>query len=65
MVVAGIIDYSPGDATSALPAEHAAALTRTAGPDNIAAIAAYFPVLASPGMYYERSRTRWTHRGRS
>lgn len=47
MVVAGIIDYDPSNATYALPAEHATALTRAAGPDNIAAIAAYFPVLAS------------------
>jgi hypothetical protein len=47
MVVAGIVEYDRRRATYALPAEHAAALTRAAGPDNIAAVAAYFPVLAS------------------
>jgi SAM-dependent methyltransferase len=46
MVLAGIVDYDPPARTYALPGEHAAVLTRAAGPDNIAAVAAYFPVFA-------------------
>ena len=46
MVVSGVVDYDPADGTYRLPAEHAAALTRAAGPDNVAAVAAYVPVLA-------------------
>ena len=47
MVVGGIVDYDPETSSYTLPPEHAAALTRAAGPDNIAAVAAYFPVFAS------------------
>jgi SAM-dependent methyltransferase len=46
MVVAGIVNYDPQTSSYALPPEHAAGLTRSAGPDNIAAVAAYFPVFA-------------------
>ncbi|MFI6448285.1 class I SAM-dependent methyltransferase [Kitasatospora sp. NPDC050543] len=35
LVVSGVIDYEPGAGTYALPPEHAAALTRAAGPDNM------------------------------
>jgi 2-polyprenyl-3-methyl-5-hydroxy-6-metoxy-1,4-benzoquinol methylase len=47
MVVSGVVEYEPGDRTYRLPAEHAAALTRAAGPNNAAAFAAYVPVLAA------------------
>ena len=47
MVVGGVVEYDPADRTYSLPAEHAAALTRAAGPNNVAAVAAYVPVLAS------------------
>ncbi|WP_033825247.1 class I SAM-dependent methyltransferase [Kitasatospora sp. MBT63] len=38
-VVGGIVDYRPADGTYVLPPEHAASLTRAAGPDNLARIA--------------------------
>jgi SAM-dependent methyltransferase len=47
LVTGGVIDYDPAGATYALPAEHATFLTRAAGPDNMAAFAAYIPMLAS------------------
>lgn len=47
MVVSGVVEYYPGEGTYHLPAEHAAALTRAAGPNNMGAFAAYVPVLAS------------------
>jgi 2-polyprenyl-3-methyl-5-hydroxy-6-metoxy-1,4-benzoquinol methylase len=47
MVVSRVIEYNPAERTYSLPAEHAAALTRAAGPNNVAAFAAYVPVLAS------------------
>jgi SAM-dependent methyltransferase len=47
MVTGRVVDYDPGARTYSLPAEHAASLTRTAGPDNIAAIAPYFPLMGS------------------
>ena len=47
MVTGRVVDYDPGDRTYRLPAEHAASLTRSAGPDNIAAIAPYFPLMGS------------------
>ena len=46
MVLAGIVEYDADARTYALPPEHAPVLTRAAGPDNIAAVAAYFPVFA-------------------
>ncbi|MCZ4122264.1 class I SAM-dependent methyltransferase [Streptomyces sp. H39-S7] len=39
MVVGGVVDYVPERHTYALPPEHAASLTRAAGPDNLARIA--------------------------
>jgi SAM-dependent methyltransferase len=41
MTVGGIIDYDPAAGTYALPAEHAAFLTRAAGPDNLAVLTQY------------------------
>jgi len=39
MTVGGIVEYDPGTGTYVLPAEHAVLLTRSAGPDNMAAFA--------------------------
>jgi ubiquinone/menaquinone biosynthesis C-methylase UbiE len=47
MVVGQIIEYSPSADTYHLPAEHAAALTRAAAPNNIAAFTQYIPLLGS------------------
>ena len=47
MVVSDVVEYDPAQATYSLPAEHAAALTRAAGPNNVAGVAAYVPVFAS------------------
>ncbi len=46
MVVGKIVIYDPHTSSYALPSEHAAALTRAAGPNNLANAAAYFPVFA-------------------
>ncbi|MEU1472705.1 methyltransferase domain-containing protein [Streptomyces sp. NPDC005761] len=45
MVVGGIVDYDAGPGTYALPPEHAASLTRAAGPDNLARIAQDFGMM--------------------
>ncbi|MFJ2094124.1 class I SAM-dependent methyltransferase [Streptomyces sp. NPDC087901] len=45
MVVGGIVDYEPEQITYALPPEHAASLTRAAGPDNLARIAQDFGMM--------------------
>lgn len=45
LVVAGVLDYEPGGRTYALPAEHAALLTRAARPDNFAFFAQYLALL--------------------
>lgn len=42
-----IVDYNPDDHTYVLPPAHAVALTRAAGPDNIAAFAQYIPLAAT------------------
>jgi 2-polyprenyl-3-methyl-5-hydroxy-6-metoxy-1,4-benzoquinol methylase len=47
MVVGGIVEHDPENATYHLPREHAAFLTRAASPDNIAAFAQYIPLLGS------------------
>ncbi len=47
MVVGGIVEHDPEEGTYQLPREHAAFLTRTASPDNIAAFAQYIPLLGS------------------
>jgi ubiquinone/menaquinone biosynthesis C-methylase UbiE len=45
LVVAGVVEYDPGPGTYSLPAEHAALLTRAAGPDNFAFFAQYLALL--------------------
>lgn len=47
MTTGGVIDYDAADATYELPPEHAACLTRTAGPDNLARLAQFLPLLAT------------------
>ena len=46
VVTARIVDYDPAAHTYWLPREHAAALTRAAGPDNLARVAQFIPLLA-------------------
>jgi SAM-dependent methyltransferase len=46
LVTGGVVDYDPERATYALPAEHAALLTRAASPNNLAVTAQFIPVLA-------------------
>ncbi|MGW0937342.1 methyltransferase domain-containing protein [Streptomyces sp. NPDC002666] len=45
MVVGGFVEYEPEQGTYALPPEHAASLTRAAGPDNLARIAQDFGMM--------------------
>ena len=47
MVTGGIIDYDPSTATYTLPPEHAASMTRAAGPGNLAAFAQFFAEIGS------------------
>jgi SAM-dependent methyltransferase len=47
MVTGRFVDYNPADKTYHLPSEHAAFLTRSASPDNIAAFAQYIPLLGT------------------
>lgn len=47
MVVAQVVDYDPESGQYRLPAEHAAFLTRSAAPDNIAMFAQYIPLLGT------------------
>src|ERR671917_934659 len=47
MLVGGIVEHDPENATYHLPREHGAFLTRAASPDNIAAFAQYIPLLGS------------------
>jgi SAM-dependent methyltransferase len=47
MVAGRVVEYDPSARAYVLPPEHAAVLTRAAGPDNLAAFAAYMPMLAS------------------
>lgn len=47
MVTGRVVDYDPENALYSLPAEHAACLTRTASPDNIAVTAQFIPVMAA------------------
>jgi SAM-dependent methyltransferase len=46
MVTGRIVAYDPTDQTYRLPAEHAAWLTRAAGPSNLAATTQFIPLLA-------------------
>jgi SAM-dependent methyltransferase len=45
MTTGGIVEYHPEAGTFLLPAEHAASLTRAAGPNNLAAITQYFALM--------------------
>lgn len=47
MVTAGMVEYEAGTGVYHLPAEHAACLTRTASPDNIAVTAQFIGLCAS------------------
>jgi SAM-dependent methyltransferase len=44
MTVGGIVEHDPDAGTYALSPEHAACLTRAAGPDNLANLAQYLPM---------------------
>jgi len=46
LVTGGIVEYDPQTATYALPAHHAALLTRAATPDNLAVVAQFLPLIA-------------------
>ena len=46
MTVSGVVDYDPASGSYRLPAEHAACLTRAAGPENLAIQMQYIPLLA-------------------
>jgi len=46
LVTGRVIDYTPAEATYALPAEHAAWLTRAAGVNNMSLSAEFIPLLA-------------------
>jgi SAM-dependent methyltransferase len=46
MVTGKVVDYEPETGAYSLPAEHAAWLTRSAGPNNLAAQTQYIPLLA-------------------
>lgn len=46
MTTAGIVTYDPTDRTYRLPPEYAAVLTRAAGPDNLASLMQFVPLLA-------------------
>lgn len=47
MVTGGFVEYDPDRATYHLPPEHAASLTRSATPDNIAAFTQYIPLMGT------------------
>ncbi|MFW5739952.1 MAG: class I SAM-dependent methyltransferase [Myxococcota bacterium] len=47
MVTGGIVTHEPAEGTYALPSAHAAALTRGAAPNNVAAFMQYIPLLGS------------------
>lgn len=46
LTVADVVEHDASSCTYRLPAEHAAALTRAAGPDNLARLCRYIPMLA-------------------
>ncbi|MCA9425606.1 MAG: class I SAM-dependent methyltransferase [Candidatus Omnitrophica bacterium] len=47
MLTGGVVVYDPATKKYSLPVEHSSMLTRSAGADNIAALAQYFAVLGS------------------
>jgi len=46
MTTARVVQHDPTGRTFRLPAEHAAVLTRAAGPDNLAAVMQFLPLMA-------------------
>lgn len=46
MLVGGVVEHDPDVGTWSLPAEHAAVLTRGAGPDNLARLAQFIGLMA-------------------
>ena len=46
VAAAGVVDYDPAAGTYTLPPHRAAVLTRAAGPDNLARVAQFIPLLA-------------------
>ncbi|RFF29744.1 SAM-dependent methyltransferase [Wenzhouxiangella sediminis] len=46
MATSRIVEYDPAERTFQLPPEHAASLTRSASPDNLAVTARFIPLLA-------------------
>ncbi len=46
LTVGGVVEYEPDTHSYSLPAEHAAVLTRAAGPDNLARTTRFIPLLA-------------------
>jgi SAM-dependent methyltransferase len=47
MTTGRVVVYDPAEGTYALPAEHAATLTRAAGPDNLAKLMQFIPLLGN------------------
>lgn len=47
MTTAGVTAYDPAAGTYELPPEHATCLTRAAGPDNLARVAQFIPLMAT------------------
>jgi 2-polyprenyl-3-methyl-5-hydroxy-6-metoxy-1,4-benzoquinol methylase len=47
VVAGGIVEYDAGRETYRLPAEHAAAVTRAAGPHNVASLMQFIPVVGN------------------
>ncbi|MCG6928244.1 MAG: class I SAM-dependent methyltransferase [Acidobacteria bacterium] len=47
MVLGRVVEHDPARSTYRLPSEHAASLTRAAGPDNLATISQYVALLGS------------------
>ncbi len=47
MVTGRVVEYNPSDATYRLPSEHAASLTRAAGPNNLANLAQYVSLMGN------------------
>lgn len=47
MTTAGVVVYDPAAGTYELPPEHAACLTRAAGPENMARLAQFIPLMAT------------------
>lgn len=47
MVTGGIVEYDPANGTFRLPPEHAASLTRAAGPGNMCTLADFLPEMAA------------------